>query len=111
MAPRRKPPLAALMASPDDDRGAVLRGAARPPIIERLMALWSVHDEFVRCIHPGGRCIVGHHRGASASFEAIFAQRRRWPCNRPEGQWLPGGHAQTIWPPWCAAPPGPRRQR
>jgi ketosteroid isomerase-like protein len=71
MAPRRKPPLAALMASPDEIE-ALYYEALQAADLERLIGLW-VHDEFVRCIHPGGALLVGI-TAIKASFESLFAR-------------------------------------
>lgn len=71
MAPRRKPPLAALMASPDEIE-AQFYEALQAADLERLLGLW-VHDEFVRCIHPGGALQVGI-TAIKAGFEALFAR-------------------------------------
>lgn len=53
----RKPPLAALMATPDEIE-AQFYEALQSADLERLMALW-INDELVRCIHPGGPLLVG----------------------------------------------------
>ena len=72
MAPRRgKPPLAALMASPDEIE-AQFYEALQAADLERLIGLW-VNDELVRCIHPGGPLLVGI-TAIRANFEALFAR-------------------------------------
>lgn len=68
---RRKPPPAALHASPDDLE-AEFYEALQKGDIARLMALWADDDEVV-CIHPGGGRLVGS-AAIRASFEAIFQQ-------------------------------------
>jgi len=66
----RKPPAAALMATPDQIE-AQFYEALQSGDIERLMAAWSDDDEIV-CVHPGGPWVVGA-AAIRASFEAIFA--------------------------------------
>ncbi|MBB5205619.1 uncharacterized protein (TIGR02246 family) [Inhella inkyongensis] len=69
--PRRKAPLAVLMASPEEIE-AQFYEALQTADIERLMSLWA-EDEAVACVHPGGE----RHEGLNAiraSFEALFAQ-------------------------------------
>jgi ketosteroid isomerase-like protein len=63
----RKPPLAALMATPDEIE-AQFYEALQTADLERLMGLW-VNDELVRCIHPGGPLLVG-----ATAIRASFAQ-------------------------------------
>lgn len=67
----RKPPLAVLMATPDEIE-AQFYEALQTGDLERLMSLW-VNDELVRCIHPGGPLLVGA-TAIRASFEALFAR-------------------------------------
>jgi ketosteroid isomerase-like protein len=72
MAPRRpKPPLAALMATPDEIE-AQFYEALQTADLERLMGLW-VNDELVRCIHPGGPLLVGA-TAIRKSFETLFSR-------------------------------------
>lgn len=71
MARRPKAPLAALMASPDEIETQFYE-ALQSADLDRLISLW-VHDEFVRCIHPGGPLLVGI-TAIRASFEALFAR-------------------------------------
>jgi ketosteroid isomerase-like protein len=66
----RKPPAAALLATPDEIE-AQFYEALQSGDIERLMAAWSDDDEIV-CVHPGGPRVVGA-AAIRASFEAIFA--------------------------------------
>lgn len=67
----RKPPLAVLMATPDEIE-AQFYEALQTADLERLMSLW-VNDELVRCIQPGGPLLVGA-TAIRASFEALFAR-------------------------------------
>lgn len=67
----KKPPLAALMATPDEIE-AQFYEALQSADLERLMGLW-VNDELVRCIHPGGPLLVGIS-AIRASFEALFSR-------------------------------------
>lgn len=67
----RKPPLAVLMATPDEIE-AQFYEALQTADLERLMSLW-VNDELVRCIHPGGPLLVGA-TAIRASFETLFAR-------------------------------------
>lgn len=71
----RKPPLAALMATPDEIE-AMFYEALQSGDLERLMGLW-VNDELVRCIHPGGPLLVGA-TAIRASFARLF---ERGPVN------------------------------
>lgn len=65
----RKPPAAALHATPEDVE-TQFYDALREGNLERLMAVWSVDDE-VLCIHPGGPRLVGWHAVRTA-FERVF---------------------------------------
>ncbi len=69
--PRKKPPLAALMATPDEIE-AQFYEALQSADLDRLIGLW-VNDELVRCIHPGGQLLVGIS-AIKASFETLFAR-------------------------------------
>lgn len=66
----RKPPAAALIASPDEVE-AQFYEAMQTGDLERLMAVWADDDEVV-CVHPGGPRVVGL-AAIRASFESIFA--------------------------------------
>jgi uncharacterized protein (TIGR02246 family) len=68
--PRRKPPAAALYASPDDAEAQFYEALQRGDIAQ-LMAVWADDDEVV-CVHPGGGRLVGA-AAIRESFEAIFA--------------------------------------
>ncbi len=68
--PTRRPPAAALFASPDDVE-AQFYEALQQGNLARLMAIWADDDEIV-CVHPGGPRVVGP-AAISATFEAIFA--------------------------------------
>jgi uncharacterized protein (TIGR02246 family) len=67
---RRKPPPAALHASPDDVEAQFYEAMQRGDI-GLLMACWADDDDVV-CVHPGGGRLVGP-AAIRASFEAIFA--------------------------------------
>lgn len=67
---RRKPPAAALHASPDDVEAQFYEALQRGDIA-LLMAVWADDDEIV-CVHPGGGRLVGAAQ-IRESFEAIFA--------------------------------------
>jgi uncharacterized protein (TIGR02246 family) len=67
---RRRPPVSALGASPDELEARFYE-ALRRGDIEALMAVWA-DDEEVVCVHPGGGRVVGT-AAIRASFEAIFA--------------------------------------
>jgi ketosteroid isomerase-like protein len=71
MAPRRKPPLAVLMSSPDEIEAAFYE-AMQAADLDRMLSLW-VQDELVRCIHPGGPLLVGM-TAIKANFEQLFAR-------------------------------------
>ena len=66
----RKPPAAALHASPDDVEAQFYEALQRGDLA-RLMSVWADDDEVV-CVHPGGGRLVGP-RAIRESFEAIFA--------------------------------------
>jgi uncharacterized protein (TIGR02246 family) len=68
--PHRRPPAAALHASPDELE-AQFYEALQQGDIERMMAVWADDDEVV-CVHPGAGRVVGP-AAIRASFEAIFA--------------------------------------
>jgi uncharacterized protein (TIGR02246 family) len=68
---RRKPPPAALHASPDDVEAEFYDAMQRGDIV-RMMAVWADDEETV-CVHPGGGRLVGT-AAIRASFEAIFGQ-------------------------------------
>ena len=68
--PRRKPPTAALLATPDDVE-AQFYEALQQGDLAKLMAVWSDDDD-IACVHPGGPRVLGH-AAIRASFEAIFA--------------------------------------
>ena len=68
--PHRRPPAAALHASPDELE-AQFYEALQQGDIERMMAVWADDDEVV-CVHPGGARVIGP-AAIRASFEAIFA--------------------------------------
>jgi uncharacterized protein (TIGR02246 family) len=70
MSVRRKPPPAALMASPEDTE-AQFYEALQQGDIDRLMAVWADDDE-IACVHPGGPRLVGA-AAIRAGFESIFA--------------------------------------
>lgn len=65
----QKPPVAALMSSPEDTELQFYE-ALQQGDIERLMAVWADDDE-VACVHPGGPRVLGV-AAIRASFEAIF---------------------------------------
>ena len=66
----RKPPAAALHASPDDVEAQFYEAMQRGDLA-RLMSVWADDDEVV-CVHPGGGRLIGP-RAIRESFEAIFA--------------------------------------
>jgi len=69
--PRVKPPpVATLLASPDDVEQQFYE-ALREADLDKLMAVWA-EDEDVLCIHPGGPRLVGP-AAVRAAFEAVFA--------------------------------------
>jgi uncharacterized protein (TIGR02246 family) len=68
--PHRRPPAAALHASPDELE-AQFYEALQQGDAERMMAVWADDDEVV-CVHPGGARVIGP-AAIRASFEAIFA--------------------------------------
>ena len=68
--PHRRPPAAALHASPDELE-AQFYEALQQGDAERMMAVWADDDEIV-CVHPGGARVIGP-AAIRASFEAIFA--------------------------------------
>jgi uncharacterized protein (TIGR02246 family) len=67
---RRKPPAAALHASPDDVEALFYEALQRGDVAQ-LMSVWADDDEIV-CVHPGGGRLVGAAQ-IRESFEAIFA--------------------------------------
>ena len=87
----RKPPLAALMATPDEIE-AMFYEALQSGDLERLMGLW-VNDELVRCIHPGGPLLVG------ASRKSFLGQ----VSGAGPGERLPGSLAAAAWAAWRGA--------
>lgn len=66
----RRPPAAALFASPDDVE-AQFYEALQQADLGKLMALWADDEEIV-CVHPGGPRVVGP-AAIRETFEAIFA--------------------------------------
>jgi len=66
---RRKPPAAALHASPDDVEAQFYEALQRGDVA-LLMSVWADDDEIV-CVHPGGGRLVGAAQ-IRESFEAIF---------------------------------------
>ena len=70
MARPRKPPPAALFASPDDTE-AQLYEALQQGYLDRLMGVWADDDD-IACVHPGGPRVMGP-QAIRASFESIFA--------------------------------------
>lgn len=67
---RRKPPEAALHASPDDVEAQFYEALQRGDI-GQLMSVWADDDD-ICCVHPGGGRLVGAAQ-IRESFEAIFA--------------------------------------
>ena len=68
--PRRKPPVTALGATPDELEARFYE-ALQKGDIEALMSVWAEDDEIV-CVHPGGPRVIGA-AAIRAGFEAIFA--------------------------------------
>ena len=83
----RKPPDAALLASPDDIEHQFYDALQRGDL-ERLMAVWSDDDD-ITCVHPNGPRLTGH-QAIRTAFEAMFShapvdahpervRRQQWP--------------------------------
>jgi uncharacterized protein (TIGR02246 family) len=66
----RKPPAAALVASPDDIEAQFYEALQAGDLV-KVMAAWADDDDAV-CVLPGGPRVTGL-RAIRASFEAMFA--------------------------------------